>query len=128
MPTIPDDVAAILDSPVFVHVATTNPDGSPQVSVVWVMRAGDRVLFGTAEGRVKPRNLRLDPRVALSLTPPDDPYRNITMRGRVIDIRANGTGLIDRLAHKYLGQERFSGIQPGDVRLDVTVEIDRVAG
>jgi PPOX class probable F420-dependent enzyme len=111
-----------------VHVATTNPDGSPQVSVVWVTRDGDRVLFATAEGRAKPRNLRLDPRVAFSFTPPDDPYRNITMRGRAVDIRANGTGLIDRLAHEYLGQERFTGGRPGDVRLDVTVEIDRVSG
>lgn len=128
MATIPADVAALLDAPVFVHLATSNPDGSPQVSVIWVMRDGDRVRFGTAEGRAKPRNLRRDPRVALSFTPPDDPYRNITMRGRVIDIAADGTGLIDQLAQKYLGQERFTGIRPGDVRLDVTVEIDRVSG
>ena len=128
MATIPADIAALLDDKVFVHLATTNPDGSPQVSVIWVERDGDRVVFGTADGRVKPRNLRRDPRVSLSFTPPDDPYRNITMRGRVTEIVANGTGLIDRLAHKYLGEERFSGINPADTRLDVTIEIDRISG
>lgn len=128
MAVITDDIAAILDGKVFVHLGTTNPDGSPQVSVVWIDRNGDRILFGTADGRVKPRNLRRDPRVAVSFSPPDDPYRNITMRGRVVSIEANGTGLIDRLAQKYTGEDRFTGIPPGDVRLDVVIEIDRVSG
>ena len=128
MNTIPDDVAAILDGPVFVHLATTNPDGSPQVSMIWVDRDGDLVRFGTAEGRAKTRNLRNDPRVALSFSPGDDPYRNVTMRGRVTSIEANGTGLIDRMAQKYLGEDRFSGITPGQVRLDVTVQIATVTG
>lgn len=128
MPVIPNDVAAILDGDVFVHLATVNPDGSPQVSVIWVLRDGDHILFGTADGRAKPRNLRNDGRVALSFSPPEDPYRNITMRGRVVDMKPNGTGLIDRLAQKYLGQDRFEGIQPGDIRLDITIEIDRVSG
>jgi PPOX class probable F420-dependent enzyme len=128
MSVIPEDVAAILDDKVFVHLATVNPDGSPQTSVIWVMRDGDRVLFGTADGRAKPRNLRRDPRVAMSFTPVDDPYRGITIRGRATSIEANGTGLIDRLAQKYMGQERFAGVQPGDVRLDVTVAVDRVSG
>lgn len=128
MNVIPEDVAAILDDKVFVHLATVNPDGSPQTSVIWVTRDGDRVLFGTADGRVKPRNLRRDPRVAMSFTPVDDPYRSITLRGRVTSIEANGTGLIDRLAQKYMGQERFPGVRPGDVRLDVAIEIDGVSG
>ena len=128
MPIIPDDVAAVLDGPVFVHLATTNPDGSPQVSIIWVDRIGDRVQFGTAEGRAKPRNMRTDPRVALSFSPLDDPYRNITMQGRVTSIEPNGTGLIDRMAQKYLHEPRFAGIPPGQVRLDVTVQIERVSG
>ena len=128
MSLIPDDVAAYLDRRVFVHLATTNPDGSPQVSAIWVDRDGDRILFGTAEGRIKARNLRRDPRVAMSFTAPEDPYRNITIRGRVVAIDANGPGLIDRLAQKYLGTERFEGINPADTRLDVTVDVERVRG
>ena len=128
MSIIPADVAAILDGPVFVHLATTNPDGSPQVSMIWIDRVGDTIRFGTAEGRAKPRNMRNDPRVALSFSPAEDPYRNITMRGRVTNLEANGTGLIDRMAQKYLGEPRFTGIAPGQVRLDVTVAIDTVSG
>lgn len=128
MALIPDDVAAFLDHGVFVHLATTNPDGSPQVSAIWVDRDGDRILLGTAEGRIKARNLRNDPRVAMSFTAPGDPYRNITIRGRVVAIEANGPGLIDRLAQKYMGTECFEGINPADTRLDVTVAVDRISG
>jgi PPOX class probable F420-dependent enzyme len=128
MSLIPDDVAGLLDRGVFVHLATSNPDGSPQVSAIWVDRDGDRILFGTAEGRIKARNLRRDPRVAMSFTAPEDPYRNITIRGRVVAIDANGPGLIDRMAQKYQGMERFDGINPADTRLDVTVEVERVRG
>ena len=122
MPIIPDDVAAMLDDPVFVHLATTNPDGSPQVSMIWVDRVGDTVQFGTAEGRAKPRNMRNDPRVALSFSPPDGTVTIIAAR------EPNGTGLIDRMAQKYLDEPRFAGIPPGQVRLDVTVQIERVSG
>ena len=128
MSIIPADVASILDDRVFVHLATTNPDGSPQVSMIWIDRDGDVVRFGTADGRAKTRNLRHDRRVAFSFSPLDDPYRNITMRGRVTSIEANGTGLIDRMAQKYLGEDRFGGIPPGQVRLDVTVAIETVSG
>lgn len=127
-PFIPEDVAAFIDQGVIVHLATTNPDGSPQVSAIWVDRDGDRILFGTADGRIKARNLRRDPRLALSFTAPDDPYRNVTIRGRAVAIDANGPGLIDRLAQKYLGTERFEGINPADTRLDIAVEVHRVRG
>ena len=95
---------------------------------MWGGLDGNRFVFSTAEGRAKPRNMRNDPRVALSFSPPDDPYRNITLQGRVTSIEPNGTGLIDRMAQKYLDEPRFAGIPPGQVRLDVTVQIERVSG
>jgi PPOX class probable F420-dependent enzyme len=125
---IPDDVRAILDEPVFVHVATVNPDGSPHVSVVWIARDGDLLRFSTAEGRIKPRNLRNDPRVSLSFTPLDDPYRNITISGRASSIENNGYDLIDRLAGKYRGVESYEWAQPGEVRADVTITPERISG
>ena len=128
MAAIPDDVKAILDEPVFVHLGTVNPDGSPQVSVVWVERDGDLIRFSTAEGRAKPRNLRRDPRLVLSFSPLDDPYRNITIVGRVVDIRQDGMAMMDRLARKYLGKDRYEWAHPGQVRVDLTVEVDRVSG
>lgn len=125
---LPDDVRAVLDLPVFAHVGTINPDGSPHVSVVWIDRDGDDVVFSTAEGRVKPRNLRNDPRVSISLSPPDEPYGNIVLSGRAVVIEQAGFDLIDRLAKKYVGTERYEWATQGQIRVDVRVEIDHIAG
>ena len=80
---LPDNVKAALDEKVFVHMATVMPDGSPQVSVIWIARDGDTLLFSTAEGRIKTENIRRDPRVALSFTTVGDEYVNHVLRGRV---------------------------------------------
>ena len=125
---LPDDVKENLDTPVFVHVATVNPDGSPQVSVVWIKRDGDVLRFSTAEGRVKADNLRNDPRVHLSFTPVDSDYRNITIRGNVTELANDGTWLIDELAEKYTGKFPYPWGQPGEVRLNVVVEPTSVNG
>lgn len=123
---IPDDVRAMLSEPIFFHAATINPDGSPQVSVIWADIDGDRLRFSTAEGRAKPRNLRRDPRITISFTVPDNPYRNIVLHGRAVEIENRGTGLIDHMARKYTGSEKYEWSQPGEVRVDVAVEIDRI--
>jgi len=125
---LPDDVKEILDTPVFVHVATVNPDGSPQVSVVWIKRYGDVLRFSTAEGRVKADNVRNDPRVHLSFTPVDSDYRDITIRGNVTELANDGTWLIDELAEKYTGKFPYPWGQPGEVRLNVVVEPTSVNG
>ena len=126
--TIPDDVRAMLSEPIFFHLATVNPDGSPQVSVVWADLDGDLIRFSTAEGRAKPRNLRNDPRVAVSFTAPNNPYRNIVIYGRAIEIEQRGMDLIDHMARKYTESDRYEWSQPGEVRVDVAIEIDRVTG
>lgn len=125
---IPDDVRALLTEPIFFHVATVNPDGSPQVSVVWADLDGDLIRFSTAEGRAKPRNLRRDPRVAISFLAPDDSYRNVVISGRAVEIEQRGMDLIDHMARKYVGVEKYQWSQPGEVRVDVAVEVDRVTG
>ncbi len=124
---LPDTVKELLDEKVYVHLATIMPDGSPQVSVVWVGRDGDKVLFSSALGRVKPRNIELDPRVALSFTPPDKPYENTVLRGRVTKTATDGTWLIDQLANKYLGHESYQFATPGEVRVNYEIEIDAVS-
>ncbi|MCL1597772.1 MAG: PPOX class F420-dependent oxidoreductase [Actinomycetia bacterium] len=124
---LPDAVKGLLDEKVYVHLATIMPDGSPQVSVVWVDRDGDKVLFSSALGRVKPRNIELDPRVALSFTPPDKPYENTVLRGRVTKTATDGTWLIDRLAKKYLDHESYQFATPGEVRVNYEIEIDAVS-
>src|SRR3972149_72949 len=112
----------------FAHLATLMPDGSPQVTPVWVDIDGDRILVNTAEGRVKPRNVRRDPRVAISITNQANPYAAAFIRGRVVEIRHEGADeLIDRLAKKYIGQERYPWRQPGEQRLIMVIEPEHVS-
>lgn len=117
------EVKDVLDQRVFVHLATLMPDGSPQVSAVWIGRDGDKVLFSTAEGRVKPRNIERDPRVALSFSPPDNVGKNVALRGHVTKSATDGTWLIDSLAHKYMGHTSYQYGQPGEVRVNYEIEI-----
>lgn len=113
----------------FAHLATLGPDGRPQVTPVWVELADGHVRFNTARGRVKDRNLRRDPRVALSVQDPDNPYRYVQVRGRVIEMTEQGADAhIDALAQKYLGQDRYPFRRPGEVRVIVRVAPESVQG
>ncbi|GGS18266.1 hypothetical protein GCM10010252_67150 [Streptomyces aureoverticillatus] len=100
-----DKLKALLDTPVFVIVATVQPDGSPQLSPVWVKRDGDDVIFSTTLGRQKEKNLRRDPRVTVLLQPFDAPYTYAEIRGTVTMSTEGGQELIDELALKYTGQK-----------------------
>ncbi|MFD5897557.1 MULTISPECIES: PPOX class F420-dependent oxidoreductase [unclassified Streptomyces] len=94
----------LLDSPVFVAIATIQPDGSPQVSPVWVKRDGDDILISTTVGRRKEENLRRDPRVTVMLQPFDAPYSYAEVRGSATLTTEGGQELIDELAVKYVGK------------------------
>ncbi|WP_327355211.1 PPOX class F420-dependent oxidoreductase [Streptomyces sp. NBC_01304] len=99
------ELKALLDSPVFITVATIQPDGSPQVSPVWVKRDGDDVLFSTTVGRQKEKNLRRDPRLTVVVQPADNPYAYAEIRGSVEMTEEGGQELIDELAVKYTGKK-----------------------
>ncbi|WP_329120683.1 PPOX class F420-dependent oxidoreductase [Streptomyces sp. NBC_01465] len=100
-----DQLKTLLDGPVFVSVATIQPDGSPQVSPVWVKRDGDDVLISTTVGRQKEKNLRRDPRVTVLLQPFDAPYSYAEIRGSATLTTEGGQDLIDELAVKYVGKK-----------------------
>jgi PPOX class probable F420-dependent enzyme len=93
----------VLDSPIFATVATIQPDGTPQQSVVWVDRDGDDVLFVVGVGSRKERNLRRDPRVSVLVCPPDAPYGYAAIRGRAVFEPALAGRLRDDLTMKYVG-------------------------
>jgi PPOX class probable F420-dependent enzyme len=75
----------LIARPVLASLTTLNANGSPQVTPIWVDLDGDDLLFNTAEGRVKARNLHRDPRVAVSVIDPEDPYNVVALRGSVAD-------------------------------------------
>jgi PPOX class probable F420-dependent enzyme len=118
----------LIGEPNLAHLATLMADGSPHVTPVWVDLEGDKVLVNTARGRVKDRNMRRDPRVALSLVSVSDPYERVSIRGRVVDIR-NGEEAdrhIDELAKKYMGVDVYPNHRPDEQRLIVEIEPESI--
>jgi PPOX class probable F420-dependent enzyme len=128
MAKIPEGFHDILDKKTLVHLATTGKDGSPQVSPVWVDREGDTIIINSAKGRVKDRNMRSHAQVALSATDPDNPYRALMIQGRVVKITEDGADAhIDKMAKKYLGQDKYPFRSPTEVRVKYYIEPLKVA-
>jgi PPOX class probable F420-dependent enzyme len=112
----------------FAAVSTLMPDGSPQVSVVWIDSDGKHVIFNTAEGRIKPKNLRKDPRVAVAVMNSENPYEQVIIRGRVVEMTHDGADAhIDRLAKKYLGVDKYPYRGSGEQRVIIKISPDHVA-
>lgn len=108
------------------HLATIFPDGSPQVTPVWFDYDGTHVIVNTAKGRVKYNNMQRDPRVTIAVSDPQNPGRYIQLRGRVVEMsEADGDVVIDRLAKKYMGVEKYPYRQPGEVRVTIRIEVKR---
>jgi PPOX class probable F420-dependent enzyme len=129
MAAVPAKFREILEQVTFAHLATLMPDGSPQVNPVWFEFDGRVVRVNSARGRQKDRNMRRDPRVALSVQDPANPYHYVQIRGRVMTIEEAGADEhIDRLAKRYLGVDRYPHRQPGEVRVIYTIEPERVSG
>ena len=126
---LPDRLKEVLDGRAFAHLTTLDPDGTPQSSAMWIMRDGDHIVFNTAEGRRKWRNLQRDSRLSISISNLDDPYENWSIQGRVIEMRtSDGIDVIDALARKYIdGVDRYQWLKPGMVRVTIIVEPTRIA-
>ena len=111
----------------FVFLATNMPDGSPQVTPVWFNINGECVVINSAKGRIKDRNMRIHPQVALCIPDPSNPYRYLQIRGNIIEITESGADEhIDALAYKYLGEEKYPFRQPGEQRVCYKVQINKV--
>ena len=121
--TIPDSFRDLFEKQAFANLATVMSDGTPQVSPVWVALDGEQVVVNSARGRVKDRNIRRNPAVALAISDPQNPYRHIAIRGRVVDVVEKGADEdIDRLAKRYLGQDKYPFRTPGEVRVIYRIE------
>lgn len=119
---------AVIDKKVLAHIATIGPEGEPQVTPVWVTLDGDDLIINTALGRAKARNIATDPRVAVSMTDPDNPYVVIALRGTVVEFTTHGADdVIDALAKKYLGLDSYPMRREGEVRITARIRTDRIA-
>ena len=116
--TIPGNFRDLFTKRAFGNLATLMPDGHPQVTPVWCDFDGTHVLVNSAKGRRKDLNMRRDARVAIAISDPDNPYRYLEVRGRVVEITEQGADAhIDRMAKKYFGVDKYPNRRPGEVRV-----------
>jgi PPOX class probable F420-dependent enzyme len=122
-----DTTLRLLDGKNYAVLATVNPDGSPQTSVVWIGRDGGDLLFSTVEGRVKHSNMLRDPRVSITVIDSSDPENYVELRGRVSMTPDIGRRLDTQLSWKYDGKDPDPD-RPGAVRVAVRIVVERATG
>ena len=120
---IPAQYSDLLESTALAHIATTGPAGEPQVTPVWFGWDGQYVLFSNTKGRQKYKNVVREPRIALSIVDPQNPYRYLEIRGRVAEIREDeGNAFINSMAKKYMDQDVYPWSNPNDQRVIIVIE------
>ena len=113
--------------PNFGHLATLEPDGSPQVTPVWIDVDDEHILINTAKGRKKVRNIQRDPRVSVEVADQENPYSMLSVQGKVVEITSEGADAhIDAMAKKYLGKDTYPFRQPGEERLIMRIQPEKV--
>jgi PPOX class probable F420-dependent enzyme len=125
--SLSDATVALVDGKNYAILATINPDGSPQTSVLWIGRDGNDLLFSTVAGRVKHRNMERDPRVSVTVIDSADPENYVELRGRVSMTPDVGRALDTQLSWKYDGQDPGED-RPGAVRVVVRMVVEKANG
>jgi PPOX class probable F420-dependent enzyme len=124
---IPEDYLDLFSKPAVGSLATLMPDGQPQVSPVWCDYDGQHVLVNSARGRQKDKNLQRDPRVSLCITDPENPYRYMEVRGRVVEVTEEGADdHIDKMAKKYLGEDKYPWRRSDEVRIIFKIQPEHI--
>ena len=128
MAAIPAEFLDLLTSKItFAHLSTLMKDGAPQVTPVWFSFDGTHLVLNSAKGRVKDRNMRARPAVAVSILDPDNAYRYLQVMGRIVEVTEDGAEAhIDALASKYIGKDTYPWRAPGEVRVIYRMSIDKV--
>jgi PPOX class probable F420-dependent enzyme len=123
-----EDVVALLRQPSPCYLATSMPDGSPQVTQVWVDTDGEHVLINSVQGHVKVSNIERDPRVAVVVSDPENPSRYVQVRGRVREVTSEGAvDHIEMLAQKYLGTPYPWYGSRDQMRVGIVIEPERTS-
>ena len=124
---IPDEALDLFEKPALAHLATLMSDDTLQVTPVWIDFDGTYLLVNTLKGRQKTVNMAKRPQVGLDIVDPANPWRWISVRGRVVDMTEEGANAhIDRMAKKYMGQDTYGFHRPQDVRLICKIQVDMV--
>ena len=123
---LPDRLKSWLDGTSFPVVATVDPDGRPQLSVVWAKRDGDTVLFSTLRDRRKGRNLTRDPSITMLVTNPESPYEYVEVRGTAELVDDAGGSLIKELGLRYNGEDFVEAEEKSARRVIVRVTADHI--
>lgn len=125
--TLSDEQKALFDAKHFATIATINPDGQPQLSVVWCKTDGNDILVSTIEGRRKHLNLERDNRVSILVQLAENPYKYVEVRGTAEMTRKGGRELIDQLAYEYMGADRYpADDDTNNIRIIVRITPQRV--
>lgn len=117
---VPDTLKDLLtdEKKAFVYLATLMSDGTPQVTPVWFNTDGKHILINSAAGRIKDKNMRARPNVALCIADPADPYHYIQIHGKVVEFTTEGADThIDALAFKYTGKKKYPWRKPEEHRV-----------
>lgn len=127
MAELTDEIKALLDEPNLAHFVTLMPNGSPQVTALWIDHDGTHILMNTALGRQKPRNIERDPRVAVSVVDRNNNYRSVQVRGRVVEtiVGDEAWASIDKLSQKYTGNPNYPR-REGEERVLYRIRPDHV--
>jgi PPOX class probable F420-dependent enzyme len=126
---LPEGLLALLRQPSPCYLSTLMPDGSPQQTQTWVDTDGEHILINRVAGFQKIRNIERDPRVALTVSDPENPHRYFAVRGRVLNVTEDGAvDHIEKLAQRYLrGPYPWYGGRD-QTRLLITIEAHKVSG
>jgi PPOX class probable F420-dependent enzyme len=130
MTWIPEPYLDLIEdsSKAFCSLATLMKDGSPQVTPVWFNTDGKYILINSARGRVKDRNMRRNPNVAIMIIDPKDPYRYIQIRGKVVEITTEGARQhIKELSKKYTGAEKYTGGPIDEIRVTYKILPEKIS-
>ncbi|HKV42226.1 MAG TPA: PPOX class F420-dependent oxidoreductase [Blastocatellia bacterium] len=128
MAGIPDKYKDLFDKKAFANLATVMPDGTPQVTPVWVDYDGVHVIVNSARGRQKDKNMQRNSAVALAIPDPENPYRYLEIRGKVSEITEAGADQhIDKMAKKYMGLDQYPYRRPGEVRVMYKIVPERTS-
>ena len=121
-------IRSLFENKNFAFVATSMKDGSPQITPTWVDVEDNFILINTALGRLKQKNLKRDPRIAVAVADNNNPYEMVTVRGEVIE-QVTGEAAeihIDKLAKKYIDKDKYPGRAPGERRVLLKIKPTKV--